>query len=108
MYDIQGTPSILAVLPAGSAPAGVAVEPDGKRLFVTNGSSNNISVYDLQGTPTVLPTLPAGSNPFGIAVAVVHTPTPTPCRNNQNNQGNQRNQNNQGNQGNGGGNCNRQ
>ena len=47
-------------------PWGVAVSPDGKRVYVANQQSNNISVIDTE-TNRVTATVSVGSSPFGVA-----------------------------------------
>jgi len=54
-----------------SYPFGVAVTPDGNKVYVTNptagGVPNLVSVIDT-GTNTVIGTITVGANPFGVAV----------------------------------------
>ena len=50
----------------GTNPQGVAITPDGKRAYVTNASSNNVSVIDTT-TNTVVATVPVRSFPTGVA-----------------------------------------
>src|SRR5512145_74001 len=49
-------------------PCGIAVAPDGKKLFVADRDINGISVIDT-ATNTVLATVPAGIRPLGVAVS---------------------------------------
>jgi YVTN family beta-propeller protein len=57
----------------GSIPVAVAVTPDGKRAYVTNNSSANVSVIDTNPNDiaynTVVATVAAGVNPIAVAVA---------------------------------------
>ena len=62
-----------ATIPVGSQPGGVAVTPDGSKVYVANFLSNNVSVI-ATATNTVTATIPAGSEPFGVAV------TPDGCK----------------------------
>jgi YVTN family beta-propeller protein len=49
------------------APQGVAVSPDGKKVYVTDWKDHIVSVIDTT-TITVIATVPVGSSPEGIAV----------------------------------------
>src|SRR6476659_6697556 len=52
----------------GSAPEGVAVNPAGTRVYVTNSvTSGTVAVIDT-ATNTVVTTISVGNQPFGIAV----------------------------------------
>jgi len=55
-------------IPVGSVPIGVAVAPDGSKVYVANSYADTVSVIDTskkQVTATVL----VGPNPYGVAVA---------------------------------------
>ena len=52
----------------GSGPYGVAVSPDGTKVYVANDNSNTVSVIDT-ATNTVTATVPVGSYPSGVAVS---------------------------------------
>jgi len=54
-------------VPVESGPAGVAVNPTGTKVYVTNSGSNTVSIIDT-ATNTVTATVPAGNYPFGVAV----------------------------------------
>jgi len=69
------TNTVTATISAGSQPAGVAVSPDGSRVYVANTASQNVSVID-SGTNTVISaiTIPVSSqssfaDPIGVAVS---------------------------------------
>jgi YVTN family beta-propeller protein len=53
----------------GSAPEGVAVTPDGSKVYVANTLSNTVSVI-ATATNTVIAAIPVGTNPvaFGIFI----------------------------------------
>jgi YVTN family beta-propeller protein len=51
----------------GKRPWGIALTPDGKKLYSANGPSNDVSVVDLE-TLTVTKTIPAGGVPWGVAI----------------------------------------
>ncbi|MDW5549607.1 PKD domain-containing protein [Methanosarcina sp.] len=61
------TNTLKATVPVGSLPAGVAVSPDGTKVYVANRGSNTVSVIDA-ATNTVTATMDVGSGPNGIAV----------------------------------------
>jgi YVTN family beta-propeller protein len=58
----------------GTYPNGVAVSPNGAKVYVTNGFSNTVSVIDA-ATNKVTSNIPVGPNPFGIVIASVGGPT---------------------------------
>jgi YVTN family beta-propeller protein len=64
------TNTVIATIPVGVNPAGVAISPDGTRAYVANSSflHNTVSVIDIV-TNTVIATIPVGQVPAGIAVA---------------------------------------
>lgn len=59
------TGSILGTKPVDVLPTGIAIKPDGSRVFVSNQGGNSVSMYDT-GTDTVT-TQPVGLGPTGIA-----------------------------------------
>jgi YVTN family beta-propeller protein len=61
------TNTVVKSIPVGTFPNGVAVTPDGTKVYVSNTASGNVSVIHRPGN-TVVKTIPAGSGPFGIAV----------------------------------------
>ena len=67
------TNTITATVGVGSIPSGVAVSPDGTKVYVTNFGSENVSVIDA-ATNTVTASVNVGSMPIGVAV----TPAPEP------------------------------
>ena len=54
--------AVLATVKVGSFPAGIAVDPFGTRIYVTNGGSNTVSVIDA-ATNTVAAVIPVGRSP---------------------------------------------
>jgi len=60
--------TMIATIPVGLAPSGVAITPDGSRVYVTNQSGGDVSVID-RSTNTVIATVPVGFGPFGIAIS---------------------------------------
>ena len=62
------TNSVIATVPVGVAPSGVAFTPDGARAYVTNDSdSNSVSVIDTASN-TVIATVEVGTRPVGVAI----------------------------------------
>ncbi len=66
------TNAVVATVPVGTFPAGVAVNPAGAFVYVTNRDSNNVSAIDVH-TNTVVATVPVGTQPIGVAVNVAGT-----------------------------------
>ena len=54
-------------LPAGSLPMGLALAPDGLRLYVANGRARTVSIVDLQGS-TVVADVRVGARPWGVGL----------------------------------------
>jgi YVTN family beta-propeller protein len=61
------TNTVVATVPVGSGPLGVAVTPDGKHAYVTNDNSNTVSVIDTV-TNMVGTTVTVGASPVGVAI----------------------------------------
>jgi YVTN family beta-propeller protein len=57
--------TVVATVPVGTFPDGVAVTPDGKHAYVANFNSNNVSVIDT-ATNTVVATVGVGSGPAAV------------------------------------------
>ncbi|HVF90680.1 MAG TPA: hypothetical protein VNH22_11485 [Blastocatellia bacterium] len=47
---------------------GIAITPDGKKVYTENGLSNDVSVIDATSN-TVIRTIKAGDGPWGIAIS---------------------------------------
>ncbi|HII91461.1 MAG TPA: YncE family protein, partial [Methanosarcina sp.] len=60
------TNNVTATVPVGDNPVGVAINPDGTKLYVTNHKGNTTSVIDTT-TNTVTATVP-GYGPYGVSV----------------------------------------
>ena len=54
------TNTVVATVPVGSFPFGIAITPDGTTAYVVNNGSNTVSVIDTAGTTTI--TVQAGGN----------------------------------------------
>jgi YVTN family beta-propeller protein len=61
------TNTVVATIPAGTTPLGIAVTPNGSFAYVTNPDSNNVSVISAASN-TVVATVPVGSGPVEIAI----------------------------------------
>src|SRR6266446_2353259 len=61
------TYSVVATIPVGQYPAGVAITPNGAFAYVANFNSNSVSVIDT-ATNTVTATVPVGINPLSVAI----------------------------------------
>src|SRR5215831_313246 len=61
------TNTVVATVPVGTNPFGVAITPDGTHAYVTNGSSDTVSVI-ATATNTVVATVSVGSLPVGVAI----------------------------------------
>lgn len=60
------TNTVVATVPVGEYPQGVAVNPAGTAVYVANSDSNEVTVIDTATRDTT--TIPAGEGPVGIAV----------------------------------------
>jgi YVTN family beta-propeller protein len=52
--------NVISVIPVGTTPQGVAVTPDGSKVYVANEDSNNVSVIDTRKNK-VIATIPVGN-----------------------------------------------
>jgi|SRR5262249_44864330 len=59
------TNTLVANVPVGIEPWGVAITPDGTHAYVANAVSNTVSVIATE-TNTVVGTVPVGSEPLGV------------------------------------------
>jgi YVTN family beta-propeller protein len=59
--------TVVATIPVGGFPDGVATTPDGTHAYVTNAFDSNVSVIDTASN-TVVATIPVGSAPNGVAI----------------------------------------
>ncbi|HEU4627166.1 MAG TPA: beta-propeller fold lactonase family protein [Steroidobacteraceae bacterium] len=72
VLDISAAePKLVQLVPVGARPWGMALSPDGSRLYTANGPSNDVSVVDT-ATLKVIAKIPVGKSPWGVAVG----PTP--------------------------------
>jgi YVTN family beta-propeller protein len=61
------TNAIVGTVAVGKRPWGIALTPDGRKLYTANGVSNDVSVVDT-ATNKVIATVKAGDGPWGIAL----------------------------------------
>jgi YVTN family beta-propeller protein len=62
------TNTVVATIPVGIDPTGVAVTPDGTHVYVVNDNDNAVSgIRTATNTVVGLP-IPVGTNPVGVAV----------------------------------------
>jgi YVTN family beta-propeller protein len=59
---------VTATIAVGSEPFGVAVSPDGCKVYVANGASNNVSVVIAAATHTVNAVITVGTGPVAFGV----------------------------------------
>jgi YVTN family beta-propeller protein len=62
------TNAIVGTVAVGKRPWGIALTPDGRKLYTANGPSNDVAVVDTQ-TLKVIGRIPVGQVPWGVAVA---------------------------------------
>ena len=55
--------------PQPLVPRGIAVSPDGNRLYVTDGAGNRLFVIDTTANHAVVGIVPVGKKPYGVAVS---------------------------------------
>jgi YVTN family beta-propeller protein len=68
VVDVAGTPKVVQEVAVGARPWGIALSPDGSRLYTANGPSNDVSVLDT-ATLKVIAKVPVGKSPWGVAVS---------------------------------------
>jgi YVTN family beta-propeller protein len=61
------TDSVIRSVQVGQRPWGIALTPDGHKLYTANGPSNDVSVVDAEPL-TVTRKIPVGKLPWGVAV----------------------------------------
>src|SRR5262249_58331827 len=75
---------VLAVIPVGNQPFGVAVSPDGSKVYVANENSNTVSVIDTATNTVVGSPIPVGRAPvaFGLFIQPLPSFAGTPGQSN--------------------------
>ena len=61
------TNQVVATVPVGQRPWNMALTPDGKKLYVANGRSHNVSVIDTEAR-TRLRDIAVGKLPWGVVI----------------------------------------
>ncbi|MDV6278641.1 YncE family protein, partial [Rhodococcus erythropolis] len=66
-------------VPVGNRPAGVAITPNGARVYVTNFNAAAVSVISIDTAPTISGTPPqaVAGNPYTFTFTMTGTPTLT-------------------------------
>jgi YVTN family beta-propeller protein len=59
--------TVSATIPVGKRPWNMALTPDGGKLYVANGRSNNVSVIDTASAKKVAD-IPVGELPWGVVI----------------------------------------
>jgi YVTN family beta-propeller protein len=67
VIDVNGDPQLLAEVPVGTRPWGIALSADGNRLYTANGPSNDVSIVDTQALRTI-GKIPVGRSPWGVVL----------------------------------------
>ena len=67
------TNTLVATVPVGASPGGVAVTPDGAFVYVTNAIDNTVSVLRTDNN-SVVATVPVGNGPGSIAFGTQNDP----------------------------------
>src|SRR5687768_15555176 len=62
------TKAVVAAVPVGAGPTGVAVPPDGARVYVTNALDNTVSVINAATNTVIGAPIPLPHSPAGIAM----------------------------------------
>jgi YVTN family beta-propeller protein len=74
-FDVRGDLDLLvATVPVGDEPNGVALRPDGRRAYVANTVSGTVTVLDVDlangvANPAPVATVAVGTEPFALALA---------------------------------------
>ncbi len=68
-----GTNTVVATIPVGNGPVGLAVTPDGTLVYISNLEDSTVSVLST-ASDTVIATIPVGVEPMGLAITPDGTP----------------------------------
>ena len=75
IIDVTNEPRLLAEVPVGKRPWGIALSADGKRLYSANGPSNDVSIVDTAALH-VIKNIPVGRSPWGVVLGPSKDPAP--------------------------------
>jgi YVTN family beta-propeller protein len=68
VIDTTANTVVGSPITVGNSPRGVAVSPDGSKVYITNAFSNSVSVIDTATNTVVGSPIPVGTFPLGVAV----------------------------------------
>jgi YVTN family beta-propeller protein len=68
IMDVARAPRLLAEVPVGTRPWGIALSADGTRLYSANGPSNDVSIVDTAALRTIKK-IPVGRSPWGVVLS---------------------------------------
>ena len=76
------TNTVIATIPVGSSPVGVAVTPDGSKVYVANDGDNTVSVISTATNTVIGAPIPVGNDPvaFGLFIQPARKFAGTPGR----------------------------
>jgi YVTN family beta-propeller protein len=64
------TDTVIAAIQVGANPFGVAVTPDGRKVYVANAGSNTVSVIDTETNTVVDPPISVGNAPLAFDIFI--------------------------------------
>lgn len=67
VIDVKSEPRLLAEVPVGTRPWGIALSADGNKLYTANGPSNDVSIVDTKALRTI-GKIPVGRSPWGVVL----------------------------------------
>lgn len=67
-HSTEAAPEVVAAVPVGAGPWGVAITPDSRRAFIGVSGEDKVSVLDL-GSRTVIQEIPTGFGAAGVAMS---------------------------------------
>ena len=68
---------LVAEVPVGTRPWGLALSADGKKLYTANGPSNDVSIVDTAALRTIAK-IPVGRSPWGVVLGPSKAQPPSP------------------------------
>ena len=67
IIDMTRAPQLLAEVPVGTRPWGIALSADGSKLYTANGPSDDVSIVDTAALRTTTK-IPVGRSPWGVVL----------------------------------------